>query len=120
MINTLALLAFTILLALGQLLFKKVGLELRGISLTDGILRILGRPAIYAAGLLYFIATVLWIWILSRVPLSRAYPYVAVGVGLVPFLSIFVFGEHVRPSFWVGVVLIMAGIIITQLGNSAG
>lgn len=118
MIDTIALLGFTLLLAAGQLLFKKVGLDLRGGPLVDGALRVLGQPTLYAALVLYGIATLLWIWILSRVPLSRAYPFVALGVAFVPLASIIMFGERVRPAFWFGVILIVAGIIIAQMGNS--
>ena len=114
MTNTLSLLAFTLLLAAGQLLFKKVGLELRAES-TGGAWRLLFSPMLYAALFLYGVATVLWIWILSRVPLSRAYPYVALGVVIVPLASLLVFGERVRPAFWFGTGLIVAGIIVTQM-----
>lgn len=119
MINTIALLGFTLLLAAGQLLFKKVGLELRGGgALSDGALRVLKQPTLYAALTLYGVATLLWIWILSRVPLSRAYPYVALGVAFVPLASMMMFGERVRPVFWVGVALIGIGIMVTQIGNT--
>jgi multidrug transporter EmrE-like cation transporter len=120
MINTLTLLSFTLLLATGQVLFKKVGLELRGLPLSEGVLRVLASPALYAALALYGSATLLWIWVLSRVPLSRAYPYVAFGMVLVPLASILLFGERVRPGFWIGVALIVAGILITQLGTARG
>jgi multidrug transporter EmrE-like cation transporter len=116
MINTIALLLFTLILASGQLLFKKVGLSLRGRPPMEAITTVLSQPSIYAAGLLYGIATVLWIWILSRVPLSRAYPWVAVGIALVPMLSIKLFHERVGPWFWVGVALILVGILVTQIG----
>ncbi len=115
MTNTLALLGFTIMLAAGQLLFKKVGLQLQGSQPATAVQNILAAPEIYAALALYGAATILWIWILSRVPLSRAYPYVALGVVLVPLASILVFGERIRPAFWLGAALIVAGIIVTQV-----
>lgn len=120
MTDTLSLLAFTLLLAAGQLLFKKVGLDLRGGPPGAGVLRVLGSPSLYAAVVLYGFATILWIWILSRVPLSRAYPYVALGVVLVPLASLLMFGERVGPGFWFGAALIVAGIIITQMGMPHG
>jgi drug/metabolite transporter (DMT)-like permease len=119
MTNTLSLLAFTVLLAGGQLLFKKVGLELRASS-AGNVWRLLLSPTLYAALVLYGFATLLWIWILSRVPLSRAYPYVALGVVLVPLASLLFFGERVRPVFWLGAGLIVAGIIVTQMDLPKG
>lgn len=120
MTNLICLLCFTFILATGQVLFKKMGLVLHGLPLREGAMRVLLSPTFYASLLLYGFATLLWIWILSRVPLSRAYPFVALGVVLVPLASIYVFGERVRPNFWLGVALIFAGIIVTQFGSSRG
>lgn len=117
MTNTFSLLAFSILLGAGQLLFKKVGLGLRGRTMGEGMVQLLFSPTLYIALLLYGAATVLWIWILSRVPLSQAYPFVALGVILVPIASMLVYGERVRPFFWIGAVLIVCGIAITQIND---
>ena len=118
MTNMLSLLGFTLVMAVGQLLFKKVGLDLRGVPLKTGVTRVLANPALYAALALYGAATLLWIWLLSRVPLSRAYPYMALGVVVVPLASMLVFGERVRPGFWLGIALIVAGIVVTQIGTA--
>lgn len=107
------------MLAIGQLLFKQVGLSIRDQSLVDGVLSALRQPALYAALSLYGLATLLWIWILSRVPLTQAYPWVAAGVVIVPLLGLWVFGERVSFTFWVGVVLIVIGIVITQYSVKA-
>jgi len=120
MINTAALLIFTVLLSCGQLLFRHIGLQVRGTSLTEAIARTLLHPAVYAAFLLYGSAMVLWIWILSRVPLAQAYPWVAAGVVIVPLLSSSVFGDEIRPVFWFGAACIVVGILLTQFGVKAG
>ncbi len=116
MINTVSLMVFTISLAFGQVLFKKIGLSVRGLPIRDGLLAAAREPALYAALTLYGAATLLWIWILSRVPLSRAYPWVSVGTAIVPFLGWYIYGERLSPVFWVGLVLIMAGILVIQFG----
>jgi multidrug transporter EmrE-like cation transporter len=117
--NFVYLAVFTTMLAAGQLLFKVVGLSIRGQSLADGLLAVVRQPALYAALFLYGFATCLWIWILSRVPLSMAYPWVAVGVALVPLLSWWLFDEQVTMTFWLGILLIIVGIIVTQYSVSA-
>lgn len=118
-INFLSLAVFTTMLAVGQLLFKQVGLSIRDRSLTDGLLSVLRHPTLYAALALYGLATLLWIWILSRVPLTQAYPWVAAGVVIVPLLGLLVFGERVSFTFWIGVLFIVIGIIITQFSIGA-
>ena len=111
MTNTASLILFALMLASGQALFKTVGLVLRG----AGVAAALRTPALWAALVLYGGATVLWIWILSRVPLTRAYPWVALGTVLVPLMGWYWFDEPVGAKFWLGVGLIALGLVFTQV-----
>lgn len=111
------LLIFIVALAVGQLLFKRVAGGLADASgAADAAARVAMSPSFYVALLLYGGSTILWVWILTRVPLSQAYPWAAAGTALVPMLAVFVFGEQVRPVYWLGIGLIMAGIIVVQWG----
>jgi drug/metabolite transporter (DMT)-like permease len=47
----------------------------------------------------------------------QAYPWVAANMAIVPLIGWFAFGERVTPVFWLGVVLILAGILLTQLAT---
>jgi drug/metabolite transporter (DMT)-like permease len=114
MANAFWLLTFAVLLALGQLLFKRVGLEARAQSLLDSLSAMFRSPSFYAAVMLYGLSTLLWIWILSRVSLSKAYPWVAVTMTIVPLLSWLVFGERVQPMYWLGILLVILGVLLTQ------
>jgi undecaprenyl phosphate-alpha-L-ara4N flippase subunit ArnE len=110
LINMLSLVVVTVTLAIGQLLFKQAGLTLRG----SGVGEVVRSPTVYIALGLYGAATLLWIWVLSRVPLSRAYPWIASCVVLVPLLSSAFFKEPIEARFWVGGLLVMIGLVITQ------
>jgi multidrug transporter EmrE-like cation transporter len=66
--------------------------------------------------LLYAISAVFWLVVLSRVNLSVAYPIVAAGYVVVVFYSWLVFKEPVRWFSWVGLALIVIGVIITAQG----
>jgi drug/metabolite transporter (DMT)-like permease len=118
-INFLSLAIFTTALAAGQVMFKQVGLTIRGRPPLDSAADILSHRAFYFALCLYAFATFLWIWILSRVPLSQAYPWVAIGIAIVPLLGCYIFGERIKPAFWLGVLLILSGVIITQLTSQS-
>src|SRR5689334_4135700 len=118
LLDTGSLLIFTVMLAGGQVMFKQVGLTLRGYSGLDAILLVMREPALYAALAMYGIATLLWIWILSRVTLTQAYRWVAVGMVIVPLLGWLVFGERVAPIFWLGVALIVVGVGLTQYATT--
>jgi drug/metabolite transporter (DMT)-like permease len=112
--NLIGLAIFSIMLAVGQLLFKQAGLSMRGMPLFDGLLSVARLPVFHAAIGLYALSTVLWVWLLSRVTLMQAYPWVSAGVVIVPLLSGLIFREKVIPAYWLGAALIVAGIAITQ------
>jgi drug/metabolite transporter (DMT)-like permease len=50
----------------------------------------------FVALILYAALTVLWVWILSYTPLSRAYPFLALAFALTPALGCLVFAEPLR------------------------
>lgn len=121
MTNYVWLAVFATMLASGQLFFKKVGLLMRGKPLHEGLVAIALSSDLYAALALYGAATMLWIWILSRVSLSQAYPWVALAMGLVPVMAAMVFHERVGALYWLGIALVMAGVFVTQIASpSAG
>jgi len=109
----LRLLAFSLLMAAGQVLFKRVSLDTP--PLTDWrTLVALGTNAWFVAAItLYIVATVIWIGVLREVPLSRAYPFIALGFVLVPLAGRQFFGEALDGRYLVGVILILIGILLT-------
>ena len=74
-INIIQLIGFTLLMSMGQLLFKKTAMTITNNSITEatglleGIIRALQIPWLYAALLVYALATMLWLYILQRIPL---------------------------------------------------
>ena len=119
LLNVCSLAIFTVMLACGQVMFKRVGLILQGHSGLHGIVLVLLDPSVYAALATYGTATLLWIWILSRVTLVQAYPWVALGMIIVPLLGWLLFDERVTPMFWLGVVFIIVGFGFTQYAATA-
>lgn len=117
MVNTLGLILFTVLLAIGQVAFKKIGTSIHGDSVMAALAAMLRSPLLYVALAIYAVATLLWIFLLSRVPLSQAYPWVAVTIFIVSLLGWWLFHERPSPIFWLGLLLVMAGIVLTQYGS---
>jgi drug/metabolite transporter (DMT)-like permease len=115
MLNLVSLLCFAVLLAVGQFLFKRSALALAGLGASDALLTLARLPAFYAAIFLYGGSTLLWVWILTRVPLSLAYPFVAVVMILVPVIGWSCFDETLSPAYWIGAALIVAGVLTMQL-----
>ncbi len=113
----LQLVSFTFLMSIGQILFKKTALSLavnsnEGLGLLDGIFKALSVPWLYMALCVYGIATIFWLYILQRIPLSLAYPFSAFAMILVPIIAVYLFGERLAWSYWIGVLFIFTGIII--------
>ncbi len=110
------LVSFAVAMTVGQLLFKQAAGMIAGRSGRAAALALIGAPSLWVALVVYGAATVLWIWILTRVPLSRAYPFAALAMIMVPLASVLIFGERVRPVYWVGSVLVVAGVVLAQRG----
>jgi drug/metabolite transporter (DMT)-like permease len=113
------LISFTCLMSIGQVLFKKTALSLseninstNGLGLIEGIIKALSVPWLYMALCVYAFATIFWLYILQRVPLSLAYPFSAFAMIIVPIIAVFIFGERLTWSYWIGVFFILIGIII--------
>jgi len=110
-----SLLGFSALLSGGQVLFKVSALALQTRGQSAGNLLALGRlPSFWLALALYGCGTLLWIWILQSVPLSRAYPFAALGFVAVPVIAAVFFAERLSPAYGVGALLIVAGVIVTS------
>ena len=61
---------------------------------------------------IYGVATLLWISLLRYVPLNKAYVFKALSFVLVPIASYFIFREHITVGYWIGVALIVSGVIV--------
>lgn len=97
----------------GQVLFKSAANR----YVTEGplherIFSIAANGYFLAAILLYVTLTVLWVWILTFTPLSRAYPFVALAFALTPLLGGVVFGEPIAARLMLGIALILGGLLL--------
>lgn len=96
-------------LAIGQILFK-----VSAIALTESGTLFAIKPAaiLFAAMCLYGATSVIWVWVLQEVELGRVYPLMALAFILVPLGSYLVFGERFQPQYFIGVAMIMIGIVV--------
>lgn len=101
--------ACVLIIAIGQLLFKKAGMEIQAIGhwASMRVLIVVG-----CALFIYGLATLLWISLLRYVPLNKAYVFMALSFVLVPIASYFIFREHITVGYWIGVALIVSGVIV--------
>ena len=80
----------------------------------ERILGLLHNLYLLSALVLYAGFAVLWVWILSFTPLSRAYPFVALAFALTPLLGALLFGEAMSLRHILGIVLVLCGLFLVM------
>lgn len=120
--DLLAILISVFLAVVGQLLLKMGMLRVGKFSLNISSLvhqysRILLNPFVIAGLVGFFISMLVWLYVLSRMELSFAYPFVALNYVLILFGSYFLFKETITPLRVVGVVVIIIGVYLVSRGG---
>jgi undecaprenyl phosphate-alpha-L-ara4N flippase subunit ArnE len=64
------------------------------------------------------ISALAWLTTLSRVPLSVAYPFNALGLLAIIGSSAIVLHERVTPLAWLGVLMVAGGLVIVVLAQA--
>ena len=73
------------------------------------------EPRLWAGLFLFGISSLFWLVVLSRVPLSVAYPFVGISYIFVVGFARFVLHENIPASRWIGVAVVALGIAIIGL-----
>jgi drug/metabolite transporter (DMT)-like permease len=109
----LLLAAYAAGMAGGQLLFKLAAERLTpGVGLGERLIELAGNAWFLAAFALYGALALIWVWILTFTPLSRAYPFVALAFAITPLLGAWVFAEPIGWRLVGGVVVIAVGLFL--------
>lgn len=119
-INFLLILVNTLILVSGQFLWK-YGMQGQSITLNiSSIIKVFFSPFVFTGLIMYGLATVLWLYILSKVPLSIAYPIQSLAYIIAVFGAYFIFNETLTIYKILGCLLIMIGVSLIALSpNSA-
>lgn len=97
-------------LATGQMLFKRAALHLNDRGDTGMLEAAVRSPSLWLAITLYGLLTAFWVYILTLVPLARAYPFIAVTFVVTPLWGGWLFGETVGPLFYLGLATVLLGL----------
>jgi drug/metabolite transporter (DMT)-like permease len=97
-------------LAIGQILFK---VSATSLTQTGSFFAPKTAAILFVALALYGTTTIAWVWVLQKVELGKVYPLMALAFILVPIGSHFIFGERFQIQYFVGVTLIIIGIVVT-------
>jgi drug/metabolite transporter (DMT)-like permease len=97
-------------IAAGQILFK---LSASALQSSGSFFEPNTAIILLSAFALYGVTTIGWVWVLQKIDLGRAYPLLALTFVLVPLGSYLLLGERFQPAYFLGVALIITGILIT-------
>ena len=104
-----SLLVTPLIVAAGQILFKIASTRMG--ALDGGLaLRLASDPVMIAALALYGAGTLVWVVTLRFVPLTLAYPFMALTFCAVPLFSALWLGETVDLRYALGVATILVGL----------
>jgi len=100
----------------GQLFIKKGLNSLVGLNFSAGVvasyMKIFFSPFIIVGLSIYFLGVFFWLYALSKVELSFAYPFVSLSYVLVLLFSSLVLGEQVSLIRWIGALSIGLGVFL--------
>jgi len=115
---TLTLILATVTASAVAQLALKMGMKTPAVAaaLPEGgkalILAAAASPLVWTGLIIYGLSVVVWLWILAKVDLSLAYPFVGVSFIAVMLFGIFLLGESVTPLRIAGTFLIAVGCIL--------
>jgi multidrug transporter EmrE-like cation transporter len=99
--------------ALGQILLKLAMNKHGAIQFTlSGLINLLSEPVLIIALMMHVVALIIWLQVLSKIPLSTAYPILAITYVIVPVLSVLFLKESIQQSQLIGMFLVLVGVIM--------
>lgn len=113
MVNIFLLAIYSFGMVVGQVLFKKVSEKITNKSgLVEIVKSLAVEPNFYIGVGLYGLLTVYWIWLLRKIAISYAYPFVAISIVTIVVMGWVVWNEKFSYIHLAGVLLVMAGIVL--------
>jgi len=107
----LLLLAACTLTCLGQIA-QKLAVEAWRDAPAGGALAKLATPWLWLALLCLGLGLLLWLLVLQHLEVGIAYPMLSLNFVLITLVARFVFREHVDVRHWLGVGVVMAGVLL--------
>jgi drug/metabolite transporter (DMT)-like permease len=111
------LLSFPAIMSVGQIMFREAAVKFSGKPVSEALLALLRTPLFQGALAFYALATVLWVWLLSRYPLALAYPIAVLAVVFTPLIDKFFFHQQLPSGYWPGLGLILSGVVVIVRGS---
>jgi len=117
--KSIMLILISIILTSGSQIVLKFGMmsELVQVALasrktSEIALTIISSPFILVGLVCFGLSAIIWLFVLSRVPVSSAYPFVALGIFATTIFGHFMFNEPITFYKAIGLFLVLTGILL--------
>ncbi|MEM6415334.1 MAG: transporter [Pseudomonadota bacterium] len=111
--HALLCLVFAASLSVGQVLFKfSANAWNSNAAESRGFISSILTPSFVAAIAVYGLTTILWVYILRSVPLSKAYVFSFLGSSIVPLLATYFFNEPLSVKYYFGFAIMLGGVYL--------
>lgn len=110
--NKIFVLLFCVFLIAIAQIFLRLGVIDKNISSISALPPLIGNPYVVIGGFLYVVGFVIWLYILSVIKVSYAYPFLGLGYALVVILGYLFLGERITFSAAIGIILVTTGIYL--------
>lgn len=88
-----------------------------GASPLQAIGAIARSPFVIGGLACYGFGAIVWLLVLSRIPVSHAYPFVSLGIVLTALAGVIALGESISLTACLGILLIISGILCIAVGR---
>ena len=122
-VNFIIIINSVLLNALAQI-FLKLGMkQISPLDIKNNLMHtstmIILNPYIIIGFISYGVSIILWLWVLSKVDVSLAYPFQALGYILVTILAWLIFHEEINALRVSALIFITLGLILLALSAKA-
>ena len=83
-----------------------------GCGIRESVWALASNPFVLGGIGLYGASTLLWIFVLSRLPLSQAYPFVGLSIVITSVVGAVWLGERLSPGQVAGILMVSAGVLL--------
>ena len=116
-INFLLLLFYACVMGAAQIIFSNAARTINEAIPINGLLiSTLSNSWLYFGLLIYGVATVFWLFILTRVDIRYAYPIASTAVIFSSLLQCYLTGSYPSFNYWIGLTAVIVGLALINNG----
>jgi len=103
------------LMSFSQIFFKLAATHQSNYDIQNIFIKYLLNPWLYVAAVFLISATLIWIRLLTTLPLSKIYPYQSAAYLITALLAFAFFGEKIGIINFLGYILIILGVYFSVI-----